>query len=845
MGARAARASVAFLPPARYHYSLHRQGLRYYWPVQRYRSSLRKVTSLSRQAKQRKVESRERHIADTILVVALLAVPLAAAFVLSATGHTLLPSTYLSGLGPWKTAQGPAVGWDSLLWDGMAQFYPWRAFGFRWFARGVLPLWNPHQFCGTPFLANGQSALLYPPNWLFAVLPTEYAFAWSAALHLAFAAVFTFLLLRLLACTRRGALLGAVAFPLNGFFALWIHLPTAVQSACWLPFLCYAAERLRDSPKPRWAGLAAVGVAGAVLAGHLQMAFYVLATFSLWSVVGACCASASVRWKVLAYCVSALALGGLICAAQLLPSSELAAWSQRGASKSMETFRGYLQFALPPAQLITLALPWAMGRTPDGDYWGRGTPSEYALYVGALVLLLAFWSRPAVNRRAWWLAVGLAGFSLLSALGTWINALLFFLVPGFERLGGPARILVLWPFALALLAAMGASRAEQGNEEGLRRTGAFGLTAYVVCLVLVSLPLLVLAGKAGLRLIGQSGAADLRSILFLLLALLVGLAMVGKASARRRTLVTVLPLLLLADLGTFWAGSVLIGRSGSAYPTNPVVEEVRRSGSEARVLALTDEWPLNRYPRAAFPPNAAMAYGIDDVQGYDSLFIGRYKDLLAEFLGRDPSPPACGNMVLVPASAALSQAATRFFSVTCFMRTDGSVVGGTRSGDTVVFPVRSPARVYRSEASKVLADEMSVLAALPSAWGVPDRPRPTLLFGEASELQGKPGWEPLDWERPQPNLLRASTTGAGEALVVTRETYCPGWRAYVDGAHAPLLRADFLFRAVPVSPGAHSVMLVYDPVSFRVGMFVTLLGLGLLVAVLAASNGGGSNARAG
>jgi hypothetical protein len=36
--------------------------------------------------------------------------------------------------------------------------------------RGLIPLWNPHQFCGAPFIANGQSAFFYPPNWLFLAL---------------------------------------------------------------------------------------------------------------------------------------------------------------------------------------------------------------------------------------------------------------------------------------------------------------------------------------------------------------------------------------------------------------------------------------------------------------------------------------------------------------------------------------------------------------------------------------------------------------------------------------------------------------------------------------------------
>ena len=813
------------------------------WAARALRFIGRRQRHLSNRAKRRKQDPVQQAGGHRAVLAALILVPLLAALALSATGHTLLPSTYLSALGPWKTAEGPAVGWDSLLWDGMAQFYPWRAYAGRWVSRGVLPLWNPHQFCGTPFLANGQSALLYPPNWLFAVVGPEHGFAWTAALHLAFAAAFTFLLLRSLGCSQGGAAVGAVAFPLNGFFALWIHLPTAVQSVCWLPFLCYAAERVRGGAGPKWVGLGALGVAGAVLAGHLQMAFYVLATFLLWSLVGACCAAGPLRRKALGYLLGTLALGGAICAAQLLPSSELAGWSQRGAAKSMETFHAYLRFALPPVQLVTLALPGALGRTFDGDYLGRGTPSEYALYVGALVLLFAFWSRPGVNRRAWWFAFALAAFSLLSALGTWVNAVPFFLIPGFERLGGPARILALWPFALALLAGMGATHAERMDQPSARRPGIVAVCLFVGSLTLTALPLILLGGaRAGAVLLAAAGS-DLRSSLFLALALAFAVLTALGGLRFRKALVAALPLLLVADLGTFWAASILVGKAGQAYPPNAVVAAVERSGKEARVVATTQSWPLNRYPRAAFPPNAAMAYGIDDLQGYDSLFMGRYKDLLARFLGRDPSPPACGNMVLVPEGAWPGKPANEFFAVTHLMTARDAGGGATQSGGTVVTEVELAPRVYRSEASRVLSDEASVLAALPGAWAAAGPP-PTLLIAQGPELSGRAEPQPLHWDRPQPNLLRVAAEGDGEALVVARETYAPGWRAYVDGSPAPVLRADFLFRAVPAAGGTHSVWMAYEPSGFRLGMFVTLLSLAVAIGAFAAAAKGGQHAQA-
>jgi uncharacterized membrane protein YfhO len=72
------------------------------------------------------------------------------------------------------------------------------------------------------------------------------------------------------------------------------------------------------------------------------------------------------------------------------------------------------------------------------------------------------------------------------------------------------------------------------------------------------------------------------------------------------------------------------------------------------------------------------------------------------------------------------------------------------------------------------------------------------------------------------------------------ESWAPGWTATVNGAPAPLLRADFLFMAVPVPEGPCEVVLEYRPASVRHGTLLSALGL-IVLAVLA--SGGASPAN--
>jgi hypothetical protein len=70
------------------------------------------------------------------------------------------------------------------------------------------------------------------------------------------------------------------------------------------------------------------------------------------------------------------------------------------------------------------------------------------------------------------------------------------------------------------------------------------------------------------------------------------------------------------------------------------------------------------------------------------------------------------------------------------------------------------------------------------------------------------------------------------SLLVYSDLYYEGWRAFVDGAEVPVLRADHAFKAVRVDPGSHHVRFVFDPPSFRRGLILTILGLAILAGLL-------------
>ena len=86
-----------------------------------------------------------------------------------------------------------------------------------------------------------------------------------------------------------------------------------------------------------------------------------------------------------------------------------------------------------------------------------------------------------------------------------------------------------------------------------------------------------------------------------------------------------------------------------------------------------------------------------------------------------------------------------------------------------------------------------------------------------------PGQVTIDQYQPERVLLHAELEQP--AVLILTDAYYPGWRAKVDGKDTPLFRADYLFRGLMLDPGEHEVELTYEPLSFRLGLAISLVSL--------------------
>jgi uncharacterized membrane protein YfhO len=76
-----------------------------------------------------------------------------------------------------------------------------------------------------------------------------------------------------------------------------------------------------------------------------------------------------------------------------------------------------------------------------------------------------------------------------------------------------------------------------------------------------------------------------------------------------------------------------------------------------------------------------------------------------------------------------------------------------------------------------------------------------------------------------PTRISLQADMVDHGLLLLSDVDYPGWQARVDGQLAPIYRANYLLRAVPVEAGQHRVEVYYDPQLFKVGLAITVLTL--------------------
>ena len=735
---------------------------------------------------------------------------------------------------------------------------------------GSWPVWDPYVSFGHPMLANPNTQVLYPPTWVNLVLAPESAYVVLTLAHVAWAGLGLFRLARRLGMSEAASAVASAAWiasgPLLSLVNVWHHL----AGASWIPWVFLAAENALASPSFRGAVLWGSALGAQLLAGSPDMSAFTGAAVVVFTL-------ARLEWRQplgaanrsrLAAAILALLFALGLSAAQLLPTLEATGRSMRWNIDP--ALRGNVGSLHPLVMLAKVLSPVPLGELPLDPVEGRalldeGMPFLRSLYLGvpALALVLAALgggSPGAASQRGFF--AGLGAGATLFALGhnTWVYPVFVAVFPALRMLRYPSKAMVLVAFAWAVLAGLGFERWRK-RDPGPSRSWLLGVS---VPLAVATLLLAVAWGAArnpaallGTLLLpeatlGRSWTEALAgSVRPLGAASLLGAAALVAGLVHRRPEATaaVVAVLAIADLAL--AGSRVNRTTSRAfYRYRPsLVDAVdQRDGSRLFVRSYPESEPLlgveNPYKIAGYPegidfeagralgarlalmPPVGAAWGL--FASWEPDLLGLYPRHLAALVAavrEAEGTPRWRRWLELGAVRHVAALDERGLSDLTFVRdlptplvlplrlyrVDGAlprayVVGGARVADgeagrrLLVDPTFDPSR------------EVVLASGLPSPGGLPGTSQVTDLRADRVRLHA-----------------RLSSPG----YVVLVDTYDPGWRARIDGAEAPVLRANEAFRAVALPAGEHNIEMIYRPPSVLLGLAITAAAVGLGLLALA------------
>lgn len=347
--------------------------------------------------------------------------------------------------------------------DGANYFYYVRQFGFHALRSGHIPQWNPHIYGGVPFFGGWQSALLYPPNLIYLVLPLNLALCLDPAISTYLTGLFGGLLARKLGLRQLSCLLAGTMLMFGGPYFSHVfagHL-TLLAAMAWTPLLMLAVEMAIDEPGVRPVLIGALALGMQILAGHPQTVLYTALMLTVYAAFRLVRASARLQAGATLICMALL--GGSLAAVQLLTGLQV---SGEGVRARALDYAAATMYSFAPSAVFARLPPVSHRALETAPIWWE---TDSFVSVAAVVLAMAGVVFGASRRR--WLWVGMALLMLLLAMGgnTPVYAAAYGLVPMFNKFRVPGRFLYYAAVFVALLAGTGVDALLAGGPRIIRR----------------------------------------------------------------------------------------------------------------------------------------------------------------------------------------------------------------------------------------------------------------------------------------------------------------------------------------------------------------------------------------
>ncbi len=691
--------------------------------------------------------------------------------------------------------------------DFSGQFFAFGAYQYARLSQGEIPLWNPFNNGGLPFIADTQAAVFYPPRWItvaFSALGggwTYNSLQMEMTAHVLLYTLIMYAFVRRLTLrselSHLAALTAAVIIGYGGYTTGYPPLQLAVlEAAAWLPLslLGILEGTRRRRLAPRFIALAGFALGLSWLAGHPQTSWF--ASYLAAAYLAYRCNAARAGWRAFA---GSLTLLGLIAigttAVTLFPGIEYLSQTTReglgfAAKGNGFPFRDIAQFVFP------------------------GSVSQWSpLFVGLPALFfvaIALVGRAPESR--FWLLVALV--ALLHSLGA--NSGFYYasynLIPGLRFFRGQERAAMLVANSLAILAALGISAIETWSNHG-RQKQALGYWLRLSAILSIIAFSLFLAWSAD-----QSAWQDLFEIATrsaVVAAATYGVLRLFLGEPRRFTVQVALVTVIAFELF-----STNIDHPAN-YDSIPFSEQLSLS-PPALVQAVLDDdegQPFRVDGFRGLRDNYGSLYGLMDMRGISPLWLH-------------------GPEMLVYANYTDNPLAWELFAVKyVFSGKDRLTVpsqviaiGDDPLGTVWLHRLEDPrpfARLYYI-ADVVDSDQWAL--ELMGDIRYHEREKIVIHQPPKLDLPGAASDGSVSVTSFSPEEITLAIDAPANAILSLSLPHYPGWEAQLNGKPSEIIRAYAGLSAVEIPAGQHRLALVFAPRTYAIGALVSLatwIGLAL------------------
>jgi hypothetical protein len=732
---------------------------------------------------------------------------------------------------PWTAVkpQDLSVPSNSVLSDQTREFLTFFKVARESLSQKQVPLWNPYIMAGTPLFANSQSALLFPLNWAFYFLPLYLGFTVSAVLKMFIASLATYAFARKISLSHPAAIMAGTTYTFSIFNVFWLNHPHT-NVTIFFPLLLLLAERIKDNPS--LSSMAILGLTAGIqlLGGHVEIAFHIAVAVTLFFIFRLMeyrkdRRALSLRIKIFA---SGYTLGFFLACIVLIPFLEFlfqsATWQVRSDKNP---------FSLDPMGFVSLFLSDFFIKT--GWPFDVSIYHGLSLYAGICPLILSIVILACRPNKLSFFFAGLSLFALAIVFRVPPFFSLLTFLPLFKQ--APNFYMVLFHvISVSLLGGMGLDLMMVAVEnEALRgRLKKFLIsTGFILPLFAASLLLLVLKtsflsplmkGLEGLsaqalgHILSQIGSNLARS------TLIVGFTFAMLAAScitqRFKGLLGMLAI-GITSVDLFMAGAgwnPAIPTRWARPPIPPAITFLQQDKTIYRVAGIGH----------VMPPNTASFCGLQDIRGYDVPVTDRYHTFFqkalkgkAEWWIYDLPKLSDGSLdflsllnvkyilSLEPLPPPLSLVYDKEVKIyenpdalpRCFLAHKMEMVQDGRMALKRVI---------------ALGPELKSVVVIEGSF-------PKFLAALPPSEKEKAIQERVQIVEYTARQVKVDVETSSPGFFILGDTYFPGWKAFMDGKRVPVYRADYLLKAVAVKRGNHRVVFLYQPLSFRIGLGLTII----------------------